>query len=163
VKTWILNASPLILLGKINRLDLLDALAPSFVVPAAVSSEILAGPDHDPAKSWIKSACGCVHVVPDVPIPLEILAWDLGSGETSVLALAYTRTNPVCIFDDLAARNCAEVFQLPVMGTLGILLKAKVAGLIPRLQPEIDNLLAAGSLLAPSVIHRALILACENA
>ena len=68
----------------------------------------------------------------------------------------------ICVVDDLAARNCAEVFQLPVMGTLGILLKAKVAGLIPRLQPEIDNLLGAGSLLAPSVLHKVLALAGEG-
>ncbi|MCX6914696.1 MAG: hypothetical protein NT167_16875 [Verrucomicrobia bacterium] len=86
--TWIVNASPLILLGKINRLELLAALAPSFVIPAAVRSEILAGPDLDPARTWVESADGSAHVIPEVPIPAEILAWDLGAGETAVLALA---------------------------------------------------------------------------
>jgi hypothetical protein len=46
VKPWIVNASPLILLGKINRLELLAALPPSFSIPHAVSLEILAGPAH---------------------------------------------------------------------------------------------------------------------
>jgi hypothetical protein len=30
VKHWIINASPLILLGKVKHLDLLGSLAPSF-------------------------------------------------------------------------------------------------------------------------------------
>lgn len=48
--TWIVNASPLILLGKIGRLDLLEALAPTFIVPTAVASEILDGPDRIPQR-----------------------------------------------------------------------------------------------------------------
>ena len=149
------------MLGKINRLELLAALAPSFVIPAAVCSEILAGPDLDPAKSWIKSESGSVRVVPVVPIPPEILAWDLGVGETAVLALASSRERSVCVLDDLAARNCAAVFQVPVIGTLGILLKAKAGGFIPRLKPEIEILLSVGSLLSPSIIQQALTLAGE--
>ncbi len=162
MNTWIVNASPLILLGKINRLDLLEMLCPSFVIPYPVSLEILAGPDLDPAKKWIQSAQVCTRVVPIDTIPDEILAWDLGAGETAVLALASTRPGDICVLDDLAARNCAEVFQIPALGTVGILLKAKLAGLLPRLQPEIENLLAAGSLLASSVIQKALTLAGEN-
>lgn len=46
MKPWIVNASPLILLGKINRLELLAALPPSFSIPHAVSLEILSGPAH---------------------------------------------------------------------------------------------------------------------
>ena len=159
--TWIVNASPLILLGKINRLQLLAALAPALAIPAAVRSEILAGPDPDPAKVWIKSAYGSALVMPEVPIPAEILAWDLGAGETAVLALSSSRASSVCVLDDLAARNCAAVFQIPVIGTLGILLKAKVNGLIPRLKPEIEILLTVGSLLSPSLIQQALTLADE--
>lgn len=161
MSTWIVNASPLILLGKIHRLDLLEKLCPSFVVPTAVSLEILAGPDNDPAKVWIQSESACARIVPVTSLPEEIIAWDLGAGESSVIALASSLASSICVLDDLAARNCAEVFHLPVIGTLGVLLKAKVAGIVPRLQPEIDRLVAAGSMLAPSVIHKALTLAGE--
>jgi predicted nucleic acid-binding protein len=91
----------------------------------------------------------------------KIVAWDLGAGETAVLALALTRTSSVCVLDDLAARNCAAVFQISVIGTLGILLKAKVGGFIPRLKPEIEILLTVGSLLSPSLIQQALTFAGE--
>lgn len=160
--TWIVNASPLILLGKINRLNFLEKLCPSFAIPAAVLLEISAGPERDPARQWIQTASISARVVPNQPIPFEINAWDLGAGETAVISLAVSLTAAICVLDDLAARNCAEVFQLPVIGTLGILLKAKVAGIIPRLQPEIDQLLAVGSMLSPSVIQRALTLAGES-
>ena len=163
MNTWVVNASPLILLGKINRLDLLEKLCPSFVIPYPVSLEILAGPDLDPAKIWMQNAHVCTRVVPNETIPEEIIAWDLGAGETAVLALASSQTGAICVLDDLAARNCAEVFHLPVIGTLGILLKAKLAGIVPRLQPEIDHLVSVGSMLAPSVIHKVLTLAGETA
>ncbi len=99
--------------------------------------------------------------MPITAIPEQIIAWDLGAGESSVIALASSLSASICVLDDLAARNCAEVFQLPVIGTLGVLLNAKAAGIIPRLQPEIDRLVAVGSMLAPSVIHKALTLAGE--
>ena len=159
--TWIVNASPLILLGKINHLDLMEKLCPSFVIPSAVSLEILAGPNHDSAKLWIQTPSISARILPNQPPLEEIIAWDLGSGETAVISTALTMPSSVCVLDDLAARNCAEVFQLPLIGTLGILLKAKVAGFIPTLQTEIDQLVSAGSMLSQAVIQKALGLAGE--
>jgi predicted nucleic acid-binding protein len=161
VKPWIVNASPLILLGKINLLELLSALPPSFSIPHAVSLEILAGPDTDPAKIWLQTH-GSAFVIPDSHISPEILSWDLGAGETAVISLALALNDSICVLDDLAARNCAEVFQVPVIGTLGILLKAKIAGLIPALKPEVDRLVTAGSMLSTQIIHEALHLARET-
>jgi hypothetical protein len=51
---WIFNASPLILLGKINRLDLIPDLNPNFAVPLQVVEEIQSGPQNDPAIRWLK-------------------------------------------------------------------------------------------------------------
>lgn len=42
-ESWVANASPLILLGRINRLDLMERLAPKIIVPDAVIGEIRAG------------------------------------------------------------------------------------------------------------------------
>ena len=41
---WVLNASPLIVLGKIGQARLFAELAEAVVVPAAVMAEIAAGP-----------------------------------------------------------------------------------------------------------------------
>lgn len=123
--------------------------------------EILAGPGHDAAKLWIQKPNISARILPNRSAPEEVIAWDLGAGETAVISIALTIPSAICVLDDLAARNCAEVFQLPVIGTLGILLKAKAAGIIPALQPEIDQLISAGSMLSTAVIHKALSLAGE--
>ena len=47
-KRWVVNASPLILLGKIDKLGLLGALADVVAVPQAVVSEVGTKPDGAP-------------------------------------------------------------------------------------------------------------------
>ena len=44
---WVINASPLILFARIDRLDLLDRLAPGVIVPGAVFDEVRAGQEKD--------------------------------------------------------------------------------------------------------------------
>jgi predicted nucleic acid-binding protein len=45
---WVINASPLILLNKLRRLDFLKSLASTLIVPQAVFSEVQAGTSKDP-------------------------------------------------------------------------------------------------------------------
>ena len=96
---WVVNASPFILLAKVNHLDLLDQLSESFVVPEAVVAEILAGPPNDPARLFLEKESVNTVTVPPQPL---IVTWDLGIGETAVLS--YALINPpykvhyVCTF-----------------------------------------------------------------
>ena len=46
-RQWVLNASPLILLGKAGHIGLLEALCSEMVIPAAVAAEVRAGPRRD--------------------------------------------------------------------------------------------------------------------
>ena len=55
MSTWVINTSPLILLGKIDRLALLEPLQPNFVIPISVKAEILAGPAGDAARFSIQT------------------------------------------------------------------------------------------------------------
>ena len=74
---WVLNASPLILLGKLRRLDLVEALASSVVVPESVLREVSAGLRKDETGSatldWASA-----HQVADVPLPVAIANWIWG-------------------------------------------------------------------------------------
>lgn len=162
MNVWVVNASPLILLGKIDRLSLLTELSDQFLIPDSVSEEILAGPECDPARKWIHSSEGQQHVIADSPAPQEILAWDLGKGETAVISCALARPLHFAILDDLAARTCAQIFGLRVLGTVGILLRAKNQGIVASVKPELQNLVDAGSLLHPSLLAKALQLADES-
>lgn len=107
---WIVNASPFILLAKVNHLDLLEQLSESFVVPEAVVAEILAGPPNDPARLFLEKES--INTVTTPPHPL-IVAWDLGAGETAVLSHALINPPYKVIVDDGAARRCAHTLSIP--------------------------------------------------
>ena len=51
-RKWVLNASPLIALGKVSAIDLLERICPDLIIPEGVVRELDQGPD-DPARIWI--------------------------------------------------------------------------------------------------------------
>ena len=57
---------------------------------------------------------------------------------------------------DLAARRCAMTLDIPVRGTLGLVLLAKKRGIIPLARPVLEQLKKAGMYLSNSVINQAL-------
>lgn len=150
---WILNASPLIALARIGREDLLSALADEVVVPRAVALEIHAGPaDH--AQQVLSAG---QFTIADTPPPLaEILAWDLGAGETAVLSLALTEKGWAAILDDALARKCARSLSVSVKGTLAIVLLAKRRGLVPSAAEILRALRTNGFRLDDSIVRDAL-------
>lgn len=151
---WVVNASPLILLGKLQRLDLLDCLAPAVWVPDGVIREVAMGEGSDPSTATsVTWALSRRH--PDVPIPPTVAHWDLGAGESQVLSLCL-ETSAVAVLDDGAARACARVHELPLIGTLGVILRARRLGLIMAARPLIERMLAAGSFLDKTLLEREL-------
>jgi predicted nucleic acid-binding protein len=160
---WIFNASPVILLGKIHQLHLIEALSPAFRIPRAVVDEIGAGLPEDPALNWLQNPLIERHIVDAPSPPPFLMQWDLGPGETAVLSLALAENGTAVVLDDLAARKFAISFQLPLIGTLGILVRAKNAGLVTLVAPLIQGLESAGANLSRAVVSRALELANETA
>jgi predicted nucleic acid-binding protein len=162
MKGWIFNASPLILLGKINQLHLIEVLSPSFRIPTAVVTEIGAGPANDPTIQWLSSSSIADHFVESPQTPSFLTQWDLGAGETSVLSLALSDSNSPVILDDLAARKFAMTYEIPLLGTLGLLIRAKHLGIIDQVTPHVNRLEEVGANLSPSLITHALKLAGET-
>ncbi|HWB18234.1 MAG TPA: DUF3368 domain-containing protein [Vicinamibacterales bacterium] len=60
------------------------------------------------------------------------------------------------MLDDRAARRCAATHNVPVIGTLGIVLRAKRAGRIQRARPLVEALIAAGMFLEHEFMERVL-------
>jgi predicted nucleic acid-binding protein len=150
---WVINASPLILLGKLGRLDLIAALANRVMVPAAVIDEIAAGAGDATAGlvvDWARR-----KVDPDISVPGSIVGWDLGAGESQVLARCMSGSH-TAVLDDGEARAAAKVHGVAHVGTLGVILRARRAGLIPAARPLIDELLARGSYLSANLVQDAL-------
>jgi len=151
---WVVNASPLIGLGKINYLELLMKLPDGVVVPSDVAAEIKAGPEGDAARLAIESGSFNLVEAPD-PEP-EMAAWDLGRGEISVLAYALANTGWTAILDDSVARKCAHSFGIPFKGTLSVVILAKRRGLIPSASRVLHTLQEAGLHLDERTVRIAL-------
>jgi predicted nucleic acid-binding protein len=84
-EAWVVNASPLILFSRIGRLDLVERLTPTILVPNAVIEEVRAGQGKDPtAPAALKWAAR--HRVDDATVAASIEHWDLGAGESQVIA-----------------------------------------------------------------------------
>lgn len=123
-------------------------------LPQAVAAELSAAPVGDPARQALES--GIFRIIKTPIIPENILAWDLGKGETAVLAYAVSNPQWVAVLDDGMARRCARSLSLVVTGTLAIVLLAKKHGLIESAAQVMHALRSAGFRLEDSVIHEAL-------
>ena len=156
----IVDSSPLIFLSKAGLLDFLRLAASEILVPKSVAEEIRRrGPEDVTARALAETAW--LHVTPDPPIPSVIEHWDLGPGESAVLAHARERPGTIAIIDDGSGRRCAEVLGIPLNGTLGLVMTAKLRGLIPAVRPVVTVLRSHGMFLSDRTIDRALALIGE--
>jgi predicted nucleic acid-binding protein len=151
----VVNASPLILLAHGGLFDLLRVAGDRLLVPAAVANEIRRRGPADPTVQAMDLA-SWLTVVEAPPIPPSILAWDLGAGESAVLAWAHAHPGTEVIYDDQAARRCAATLGIRVRGTLALVLNAKQRGLVDRARPLFERLRRAGMYLSDEVMERAL-------
>jgi predicted nucleic acid-binding protein len=157
---WVVNASPLILLCKIQRISLLPALTQELVIPRSVAAEIQMGPASDPARDWLSEG-GSSYIRSDVPAIPGITAWDLGAGESAVLSWAQAHAGFEAILDDRAARTCALINNILVRGTLGVVFAAKRRMLIPKAKPLCEDLVQAGMRISVDYLQKALSLIGE--
>lgn len=89
-------------------------------------------------------------------MPSILSAWDLGAGETAVLAQALARPGWSAVIDDKAARKCAISFGIPTLGTLAVVLLAKQHRLIPSASQVLRALVADGFRINERLITDAL-------
>lgn len=155
VDVWVCNSSPLISLARIGRLDLIRALAAKILVPATVVREIEAGGDRDNAAQAIKSSTW-LQVTPDIDMPAAVRAWGLDPGESQVLAAASQEPGCGVILDDRAARRCAAVLSIPMVGTIGVVALARQRGTLKAAAPIYQALRDAGLFLSPALVKAVL-------
>jgi predicted nucleic acid-binding protein len=147
-------------LSRSHHLDLLQAFADEIWVPKPVATESLQRSQQDITAKAIDQTDWLI-IKPVAHIPTTIIEWRLGAGESSVLALANKYPGTETIIDDLAGRKCAASLNIPVRGTLGIVLVAKNRGLIPKARPVIEDMMRTGLYLSRKVVDKALSLVEE--
>src|SRR5271157_482075 len=123
------NSSCLIALDAAGSLGILEHLYRTIAVPDAVAQEC-----GGALPAWVQ-----VRSVQNQPLALS-LRLGLGAGESEAIALAIELSAARLILDDKKARRTARQLNLPVTGTLAILLTAKERGIIPKVRDTLDVL-----------------------
>jgi len=129
-------------LGRIGQFELLRLQFQHVLIPPAVLAELKARPDLPGVKCVQQArADGWLELrSPQNQKVVETLRETLGAGESEAIALAQELPASLLLMDEAAGRDVAERLHLNLIGTTGILLRARKSGVIPRLKPVLDEL-----------------------
>ena len=150
------DTSPLIALAKLQHLYLLNNEFSGVHVPLMVLSEAtrdLQRPDARLIRDFSTEHL-IVHEDADNEF-CQQLRQTLDEGEVQALNLARQLQCGV-LMDEQMGRQVAQSYQIPVVGVLGILLKAKQSGVIPALAPFIKALQAQDYRLSTALVQKVL-------
>jgi predicted nucleic acid-binding protein len=128
-KAIISDTSCLILLDKIDELEILHKLYGTIITTEEVAIEF-----GLPLPSWI-----------EIKQPADknyqsIIEASIDKGEASAIALAVEYIDCLLIIDDLKGRKFAHQLGLTVIGTFGVILDAKLTGIIPSVKPVLAKI-----------------------
>jgi len=159
------NTSPLLNLAIIGHLDLLRAQFTEVLIPVGVLTELrLDEPLPGSPELGKALAEGWLRVVEIQDRPLiALLQRTLDLGESEAITLAVEVGPDALLIDERDGRRVAASLKLPVIGALGVLLRAKMDGSIPTLQEAVTALeVRAGFRIAPGLVRELLAAAGEG-
>jgi len=130
-KIIISDTSCLIILSKVNELDLLRKVGEKVYITPIIYEEF-----GKILPDWIL-VTSPTHIQYQ-----QILEMDLDKGEASAIALSMDFDNPILILDDLKGRKIANRLKLRYSGTFGLILKAKQLGSIKSVKPILNKIKA---------------------
>lgn len=155
--TVVSNASALINLARIGKLDLLRELYGELLVPAAVWQEVVIdgagqpGADQVRTSGWIKTQAVANHRL------AHALRQELDAGEAEAIVLAIETEAEVLLMDDHLGRETARHLGVRHAGLIGVLLEAKHRHLLSAIKPQLDALRdVAGFRLSDTLYQRIL-------
>ncbi|MFP9112616.1 DUF3368 domain-containing protein [Flavobacterium sp. RHBU_3] len=129
LKTIISDTSCLIILSKINQLNLLHKLYGEITTTPEIAGEF-----GEPLPEWIN-----IEEVTD-KLRQQILELQIDKGESSAIALALQVPESTLILDDYKARKIATQLNLKITGTIGIIVKCKKVGIITTIKPILNDI-----------------------
>lgn len=136
------DTSPLSCLAALGRLDLLEIQFGEISIPPMVKDELKKHPDAR-ALELLEKAFEerkiQVRQSRDSDL-IRVLQSNLDQGEAEAIALASELRVDRLLIDERDGRNWARQLDIPLTGTLGILMKAKFSGSIPSLSLALGTL-----------------------
>ena len=134
------NSSPLIHLSKAGRLSLLRDFFQEILVPKKVLMESVENSGGAEDAKEIENA-DWIHPMTIEDLDLKkALKLTIDEGEAAAIVLALEQKADLVLMDDYDGRAMAKEYNLKVVGTIGILLKAKLEGKTISLRHDLDVL-----------------------
>lgn len=150
------DTSALLLLAKIDQLELLTALYDTVLVPKSVLNEIESKLDKAAMAIRERVRNQAFEIREANPQALMDIPADLGSGEREAIALALETHAQLVILDDEQGRRIARGQSLAVTGTIGVIIEARERGMLKSVRHELDRLIESGLWLDERFYHRVL-------
>jgi len=134
------DTTPISNLLHLEKVSLLTELFGTVYIPVAVATELETA--FSVSKIW--RDCLARKQIAIESISNAILAKQLTpflhQGEAEAICLALEKQAKLCLIDDKDGRTIARMNSVPIFGTVGLLLKAKNAGLITSVKHSMDKL-----------------------
>ena len=128
-KIIISDTSCFIVLTNIGELNLLHKVYGQIITTIEIATEF-----GETLPEWVE-----IQNVGD-KYRQQLLEMQIDKGESSAIALALETPNSTIILDDYKARKIAEHLGLVYTGTLGVIIKAKLNGIIPSVKPLLEKI-----------------------
>jgi uncharacterized protein len=135
------DTSPILNLARIGRLELLPLLYKQILIPSAVFEELSASRRDLPPAIDLASEPWLVVASANDQQRVQELRENLDPGEAEAIMLAIERRADLLLVDERRARRTATAAGLTVTGLLGVVAKAKRAGVIELVKPVLDELI----------------------
>lgn len=141
------DASPVMNLASIGRLELLREMYGTVVIPPAVWAEVVAG-DPRSRPSWL-GLCSPSNIQ-----FVESLRTEVDLGEAEALALAKEVAADLLLIDEKKGRAVAKRLGLRYVGLLGVLVDAKQRQIIPELATIMELLVSRAGFRVSQSLYR---------
>lgn len=136
------NTSPILSLGQVHQLTLLEQVYGTIVMPQAVYDEATVG---GPGRHWaaqVRNAAWIQTRQVRNQGDVTSLLISLNRGEAEAIVLAAELGTDLLLIDERLGRREALSRGLNHTGVLGVLLEAKSAGLLQEIKPTLDDLIS---------------------
>ena len=151
------NTSPLNNLAAIYKLDLLQELYSTIIIPEGVYQELMAVETPIHVSNQIKTTQWIRVEKVASSIQVNLLRQQLDRGEAEAIALAIQLDADLLLIDEKQGRKVANNFNIKFSGILGVLIIAKRKGLISEVKPLLDQLrMQAGFWIKPNLYQNIL-------
>ena len=144
------DSSALVALAVVNQLELLEKLYDKLYIPQAVFDEVtrVGKPQSDKLRQFLQSKVKRVD--------LTLTQLGLGLGELEAITLYKELDADVLLIDDNRAKKYASLNGVKVIGSLGVLIKAKEKGYIEMVKPFLNEIQKSEVYISKKLIERVL-------